>query len=149
MTEHESNTDIREIAKQLDSAVERRDLSAVVDLFSDDCEVTLFGIELTGQDAVKRAFQSVYDRLEDVRFEPITIMTDDSTLFEEFRMHATSPKGESVSIDAAEVLNFNENKIIGMRLYLDRLQLAGVIAEGILERKLLEAIERKSREGLE
>lgn len=149
MNDFEANADISRIADQLDRAVERRDLDAVVDLFSDDCVVTLFGIKLSGKEALKRAFQSVYDRLEDVRFETITIMSDDSTLFEEFRLHATSPKGESVSIDAVEVLEFRGSKVIGMRLYLDRLQLASVVAEGVLERKLLEAIERKSRDGIE
>jgi len=149
VTDHEANAGIREIADRLDRAVERRDLNAVVEFFSDNCEVTFFGIKLFGKEALRRAFQSVYERLEDVRFEPITIMNDDSTLFEEFRMHATSPNGESVSIEVAEVLNFSGEKVTGMRLYIDRLQLAGVIAEGILERKLLEAIERKSREGLE
>ena len=149
MTEVERNADIRKVADQLDRAVERRDLNTVLGFFTENCEVTLFGIKLTGKDALGRAFQSLYEKLENVRFEPITIMTEESTLFEEFRLHATSPGGEAVSIEAAEVLNFDGNLVVGMRLYLDRLQLAGIIAEGILERKLLEAIERKSREGIE
>lgn len=140
---------IRELARELDEAIERRDMEALLGSFTEDCEVAFFGIKLSGRGALERGFQSIYDKLDDIRFEPVTIMTNGDTFFEEFRLNASSSRGESVSIDAAEVLIYRGDKVSNMRLYLDRLQLAGVIADGVLERKLLEAIERKSRAELE
>jgi ketosteroid isomerase-like protein len=147
--ETESTRQIRQLARRLDNSIERHDMDAVLSFFTEDCEVTFFGAKVSGKERLQRALRFLFDKLVNIRFEPVTIMVEGETFFEEFRLHAEGPKTESVSIEAAEVLVYDGDKVKSMRLYLDRLQLAGVIVEGMFERKLLHAIEKKTLEGFE
>jgi ketosteroid isomerase-like protein len=148
MPTDQSPDQIRRLAKDLDDAVEHGDIEMVVSFFTDDCEVELPGVKLTDQDGLRRGLGWLYHELGSIRFEPVSIMVDGDTFFEEFVMRATREGDAEAEIPATEVLVYEGLKVRRLRIYFDRLAIAAIRARGLVEKWVVKKMERAALRGL-
>lgn len=139
---------IRELAKDLDDAIEEKDVESVVAAFAEDCSIELFGIALHGRAGVRRWLRWFYSKLKRVKLTPITIMIQGDTFFEEFLVEAEFNNGARVKAKQSEVLVYEANKVKSLRLYFDRLEFAAAVAHDPLSRTLVKRIRALSVSGL-
>ena len=140
---------IRVLAKDLDDAIERKDIEALVAYFSTECEIRLPGRTLTGQRGLRKAIDWMYSYLKEIRLVPVTILIKDDTFFEEFIVK-TRLGDREVELNQVEVLVYDEHyKVKSLRLYFDRLELAENIPYNFFDRLLVRRVSRESLKGLE
>lgn len=132
----------------LDNAIESRDVDQIVSFFADDCEIELMGIKLSGKDGARRWLEWLFDTLVEIKFEPIIIMVERDTFFEEFILMGTLPNGKVVESKQSEVLVYEDYKIKSLRIYFDRLDFADVVAEGFISKKIVKMLISRSLKGL-
>ena len=149
MAPQQSSDEIRRVAKELDDAVEQKDIEKVLSCFADDCEVELGGVTLRGKDGLRQGLTWLYDRLGTVEFEPVTILVEGDTFFEEFVMKTRKQPGAEFQTGAAEVLVYEDGRVKSLRLYLDRLALARALAKGVVEKWVVRKLDQLSLRGLE
>jgi hypothetical protein len=138
---------IRTVAKELDDAVERHDIPAVLTCFTDECSVELFGTTLHGKVQLEKALRWLYKIMGEIRFEPLTILINDEVFIGEFIFRGKKQKTE-ISIKATEVLIYEDYKVKILRLYLDGLQIATVMSSGFFEKSLLRMVNKKISQSL-
>lgn len=148
MKRQQSRRTIRRLAKDLDDAIERRDIESVVSAFAEDCRIELLGIRLSGRAGVRRWLDWFYGKLASVKFTPITIMIEDNTFFEEFLVEAKTKRGAKIVSKQSEVLEYEQGKVKSLRLYFDRLEFAGTVAHDFLSRALVKKIVALFSKGL-
>lgn len=148
MENNESSEKIRQVAAELDSAIENRDGDRVVSLFTSDCEIELLRNNLVGKDGVKKWFGWLCKNLRQIKFQPIVTMVEGDTLFQEFIVRARLHSGIEVKSKQAEVLVFENDKIKSLRLYFDRLDFADATARDPVSRAVVSRVIKKSLEGL-
>jgi len=139
---------IRQAATELDNAIENRDVDRIMAGFSDDCEIKLLGVKLTGKEGLAKWIDWMYARLEEIKFEPITIMVDGNAFFEEFILKGRLHDGTEVQSKQAEVLIYENYKVKSLRLYFDRLDFAHSVAKGVISKALVRRVVRESLKGL-
>jgi ketosteroid isomerase-like protein len=139
---------IRQVAAELDSAIENRDGDRVMSFFANDCEIELLRNNLVGKDGAKKWFGWLCKNLRQIKFQPVVTMVEGDTLFEEFIVRARLHSGIEVKSKQAEVLVFEHDKIKSLRLYFDRLDFADVTGRDPLSRAVVNRVIRKSLEGL-
>lgn len=140
---------IREEAKKLDDALERKDIEFVVSCFSEECELELLGVHLRGREGVRKWLTWLYKDVPTIEFEPVTIMVDKNVFFEEFIVHGTLRHGETVQSKQAEVLLYDDNcKVKSLRLYFDRLDFADTVAHDFVSKGIVRKIINLSLKGL-
>ena len=147
MTSNQSSIKIRKAAQDLDDAVEKHDIEAVLSCFLDNCEIEVFGIMLTGKKHLRKALNWLYEMVGEIKFNSIIIMIHDNIFFEEFILKGFKD-GKKIEVKAAEVLTYKDYKVKTLRLYLDRLQVAKVIYDGFFEKFIVDLIIKKSIKGL-
>jgi len=147
--EQKLNSDkIQKLAKELDDAIEKQAIEELLSYFSDDCEVQLPGIRLTGISGLRKAITWMYGYLKGIVLMSITIMICEDTFFEEFIVKAVV-KGREIEIKQTEVLVYNsEYKVKSLRLYFDRLELALAYVSNPLEKMMIRKISNASLKGL-
>ena len=119
-----STAQIRKYAKALDDAIEKQSVEEIVSYFSDDCEIGLLGITLTGKEGLRKAIDWMYGYLKEIGLVPVTIMVDGNTFFEEFVVKAKVKGDKEIQVKQAEVLVYDEEyRVKSLRLYFDRLEL--------------------------
>ncbi len=97
--------------------------------FSDNCEIELPGIRLSGKEGLRKAVAWMYQYLKEIVLVPITIMVDGNTFFEEFIVRAKIKEGKEIQVKQTEVLVYDDAyKVKNLRLYFDRLELAAAYA---------------------
>lgn len=133
---------------ELDNAIESRDFNQIVSFFSDDCEIELMGIKLSGKDGARRWLEWLFDTLVEIKFKPIIIMVEGDVFFEEFILVGTLPNGKIVESKQSEVLVYENYKIKSLRVYFDRLDFADVVAEDFISRKIVRMLISRSLKGL-
>ncbi len=133
---------------ELDNAIESRDIDQIVSFFSDDCEIELMGIRLSGKDGARRWLEWLFDTLVEVRFKPVIIMVEGDVFFEEFILVGTLPNGKVVESKQSEVLVYENYKIKSLRVYFDRLDFADVVVEDFISRKIVRMLISRSLKGL-
>ncbi|KPK62992.1 hypothetical protein AMJ83_08945 [candidate division WOR_3 bacterium SM23_42] len=148
MESQQSRRTILRVAKRLDDAIESRDVDFIISCFAEDCGIEILGIKLKGKDGVRRWLDWMYANISNIKFTPITIMIEGNTLFEEFIITATTPRGAEISSKQSEVLVFENLRIKSLRLYFDRLDFADVVAKDFFRRAVLRRIVKLSLEGL-
>ena len=141
-------TEIKKLAMAFDKALENKDLEKVIDNFTDDCEIELLSIQLSGKEGATKWFNWIYKHISEIKFLPITIMVEGNTFFEEFKVIAKFHDGEKVQSKQAVVLEFENLKIKRLRLYFDRLDFAGSVAKDIISKTIISELLKKSLEGL-
>ena len=140
---------IRQYAQALDDAIENHDTEEIVSHFSEDCEIELLGIRLTGKEGLRRAIAWMYQHLKEIALIPVTIMIEDNTFFEEFIIKTKVKGSEETQVKQAEVLVYdNEYKVRSLRLYFDRLELAEAFNSNIIEDMMIKQLIKTSLKGL-
>ena len=148
MATEKSTDEIRRVAVALDNAIENKDPDAVIACFADDCEIELLRHSLVGKAGVKKWFSWLFKNIWQIKFQPIKIMAEGNTLFEEFIIRARLRSGSEVKSKQAEVLIFENDKIKSLRLYFDRLDFADTLTKDPVSKAVLSRIIKKSLEGL-
>lgn len=148
MTQVQDENRIKEVAMELDNAIEARDINQIVSFFSDDCEIELMGIKLSGKDGARKWLEWLFDTLVEVKFQPIVIMVEGNIFFEEFILMGTLPNGKIVESKQSEVLVYENYKIKSLRVYFDRLDFADVVAEDFISRRIVGMLISRSLRGL-
>jgi len=143
-----STDEIRRVAMALDNAIENKDPDAVIACFADDCEIELLRHSLVGKAGVKKWFSWLFKNIWQIKFQPVKIMAEGNTLFEEFIIRARLRSGSEVKSKQAEVLIFENDKIKSLRLYFDRLDFADTLTKDPVSKAVLSRIIKKSLEGL-
>jgi ketosteroid isomerase-like protein len=140
---------IRQYAKALDDAIEKRDIAELVTYFCDDCDIELLGINLTGKEGLGKAIAWMYRYLKELVIIPVAIMVDGNTFFEEFVVEAKVRGGKEVKVNMAEVLVYDDDyKVRSLRLYFDRLELAEAFISNFIERLMIKQVIKASTKGL-
>ena len=148
MATEKSTDEIRRVAMALDHAIENKDPDAVIACFADDCEIELLRHSLVGKAGVKKWFGWLFKNIWQIKFQPVKIMAEGNTLFEEFIIRARLRSGSEVKSKQAEVLIFENDKIKSLRLYFDRLDFADTLTKDPVSKAVLSRIIKKSLEGL-
>ena len=145
----ESPEAILKAALNLDDAIEDRDFESVASKFTEDCEIELLGISLTGKDGVRKWMRWQFNHISKIKFTPVIKMVSGSTFFEEYIAKAKLPDGEEIQSKQVVVLRFEGTLIGNLRLYFDRLDFAGSIARDVVSKAIVRELIKKSVEGLE
>ena len=148
MEQHLSPEKIRERAKELDDAIENREIEEVVSYFSEACEIELLGIRLTCKAGLRRAINWIYGYLREIKLVPITIIIEGNTFFEEFTVRA-KVKGKEIQVKQAEVLVYDDEYMVNsLRLYFDRLEVAAAYISNPVEKMMIDRLSKASLKGL-
>ena len=148
MESEQSPDEIRQVAMDFDNAIKNRDMKLILSSFSEDCEIELLGIKLSGKEGVIRWINWLYQHLAQLEFIPVTIMVEGDTFFEEFVVKARLHNGVEVQSKQSEVLVYEKYKIKSLRLYFDRLDFADSVARGFIDRAIVRQLIRTSLKGL-
>ena len=148
MGNRQSPDKIRKVAADFDKAVETKNMERILASFADDCEIELLGQHLSGREGMNRWLDWLHKHIAEVKFEPITILVEGNTFFEEFIVKARLLSGVEIKSKQAEVLLYEDYKIKSLRLYFDRLDFADVLAKGPISKALVTKLIKKSLEGL-
>jgi hypothetical protein len=148
MQDNQLPDEIRKVAADLDNAIENKNIELALSCFSDDCEMELLGIKLTGKEGARKCIDWMYEHLAEVRFVPITIMIDENTFFEEFILEGKLHNGIEIQSKQAEVLTYENYKVKSLRLYFDRLEYADSVAKGPISKALVKRFIKRSLKGL-
>jgi ketosteroid isomerase-like protein len=140
--------EIRKVAMDLDNAIENKDIDVILSSFSDDCEIELLGIKLTGKEGARRWINWLYTHLAEIKFFPVTIMVDGNTFFEEFIAKAKLHNDVEIQSNQAEVLIYKNYKIKSLRVYFDRLDFADSVAKGFISKTIVRKLIKASLKGL-
>ncbi|MFX1563807.1 MAG: nuclear transport factor 2 family protein [Promethearchaeota archaeon] len=144
----QSRNEILRVAQDFDNAIETREIKRILSYFSDDCRIELLGVTLTGMEGARKWLNWMFQNTAEITLEPITIMVNGNTFFEEFIVKATLNDGSKIESKQAEVLIFKDYKVRNLRLYFDRLDFAKVVARGFISRRIVRRLIQKSLEGL-
>jgi ketosteroid isomerase-like protein len=144
----QSSEAILKAALNLDEAIEKWDIEAVLSKFSVDCEIELLGLKLDGRDGVKKWIEWQFKHVSKIDFIPITKMVSGDTFFEEYIVKANLHDGEEIQSKQAVVLQFKNKLITSLRLYFDRLEFADAVAKDIISKTIVKELVKKSIEGL-
>ena len=148
MKSQQSPDKIRKVAMALDSAIEKKNVEEILSSFADDCEIELLRQRLVGKEGVKRWLDWLYEHFIQVKLQPIVIIVEGNTLFEEFIVRARLHSGIEIKAKQAEVLVYDNDKIKSLRLYFDRLDFVEVVAKDPVSKAIVNRITKKSLQGL-
>ena len=148
MSSSNSSEEICKAAMALDNALENKDPQAVTDMFTDDCEIELLNVKLSGKESIIKWFNWIYKHVAKIEFLPVTIMVEGNTFFEEFTVKAIFYDGEEARSNQAVVLLFQNLKIKSLRMYFDRLDFSGSVAKDVISKTIVRELIKKSLEGL-
>jgi ketosteroid isomerase-like protein len=143
-----SSEEIRRVAMALDKALESRDMQAITEKFTDNCEIEFLGIKLFGKEGVRKWVDWIYMHVAEIKFLPVTIMVEGNTFFEEFVVEAKFHDGEEARSSQTVVLEFENLKIKSLRMYFDRLDFSGAVAKDVISKTIVRELIKKSLEGL-
>jgi len=144
----QTRTQILEVAKAFDDAIETRDIDQILPFFAKDCVIEILGVTLTGWTGVRRWLTWMFSHLDAVRFEPVVIMVEGDIFFEEFIVTGTLKDGRQITSKQAEVLIYEDLKVKHLRIYFDRLDFADAVASGWLNRSVIRRLKHISTKGL-
>lgn len=139
---------IRKISMDFDKAIEKKDIESALFYFSDDCEIELFGMILTGKNQARKWIDWIFKYFRNVKFIPITIMVSGTTFFEEFILDATLHNGSNLITKQAEVIIYKNYQIKNLSLYFDRLEIAKTLSRSFFNKIIINRLIKKSMEDL-
>ena len=140
---------IRRSAKELDDALETKNIDHILPFFSDDCEIELLGVTVRGKVGVQRWLKWQYEHVGEVKLVPKVIMIEGNVFFEEFVVDAKLHDGTEAESKQAEVLIYDENyKVKSLRLYFDRLVFANSVVKNPISKFIVRRLIKMSLKGL-
>jgi ketosteroid isomerase-like protein len=137
---------ILDAARRLDEALQAGDRQRVLSCFSEDCELEVLEVRLSGIAGVTIWPDWVFAHAASIRFVPRLVAVHGSSFVEEFTVDARLHDGRRLASEWAEVLEFRENRVTSLRLYFNPLDF--LEAEGRFAGALAPAIRRFARRGL-
>jgi ketosteroid isomerase-like protein len=140
--------DMRKVALAFDNALENRDRQAILEKFTEDCEIELLSIKLNGKEGAEKWLDWLYEHIVEITFTPVTIMVEGNKFFEEYVVEAKFHDGKTARSNQAVVLVFENLKIKSLRLYFDRLDFSNAVAKDVLSKTIFKELAKKSLEGL-
>ncbi len=140
---------ILNVAKELDDAIETRDVERILPFFAEDCSIELFELTLHGHEGARKWLEWMFQHLTEISFDPIIIMVDDNVFFEEFIVQGKLHDGRTVQSKQAEVLVYENLLVNSLRLYFDRLDFVEALSSSWINRKIIQKIIKESVKGLE
>jgi ketosteroid isomerase-like protein len=140
--------EMRKVALAFDDALENKDRQAILEKFTDDCEIELLSIKLKGKEGAEKWLDWLYKHIAEIKFLPVTIMVEGNTFFEEYVVEAKFHDGEQARSNQAVVLVFENLKIKSLRLYFDRLDFSNAVAKDVISKTIVKELVKKSLEGL-
>jgi len=84
LIENQDKNKILKLASDLDNDLELKNENKLISYFTDDCKIEMLGIKLEGRNELKKWLNWFFQMFEIIRFEPIVIMVENNTFFEEF-----------------------------------------------------------------
>ena len=121
----QSSETIRVAAQRLDDALEAGDEEIVLSCFAETCVVELLNERLYGRAGVKKWLAWMRAAgVERIRLEPRAIAVEGDVFFEEFVARSRLVDGRQVVSRQAEMLTYENNKVVSLRLYFDPLDFA-------------------------
>jgi hypothetical protein len=90
----------------------------------------------------------MFSHLQDIRFEPVIIMVEGNTFFEEFVVHARLHDGTKLVSKQSEVLIYEGSLLKHLRIYFDRLDFVQAVAKGFISKRIVGYLMKESLEGL-
>ena len=148
MSESQKKDKILKLAADLDDDLEKRDINKLISYFSEDCEIEILGLTLKSHSGVKKWLDWFFKSFESIKFEPIVIIVDNDTFFEEFFIHGITNNNVKLSVKVSEVLIYENYKIKSLRLYFDRLLFSDAVIDGIISKRIISIIKKQSIKGL-
>lgn len=139
----ENPDEIRTIARHFDGAIEEKQIETIVSRFTDDCIIEFPGGALRGKEGARRWIEWIFRHFTLIRFEPVTIMVDGNTFFEEYFLNGTFHNGSTVRSRQAEVLEFEGGRIRALRIFFDRMDFADALGDGILTRFIVRKLSER------
>jgi hypothetical protein len=139
---------ILQAAKDLDDAIETRKIKQILPFFAKDSSIELLGITLHGYEGVRKWLKWMFQYLHSISFEPIVIIVEGNTFFEEFIVKGTLADGKRVLSKQAEVIIYEDLLVKHLRLYFDRLDFTDAITSSWLTRKIISKLIQESTKGL-
>jgi hypothetical protein len=143
-----STEKIKKVAMKFDETIEQKDREKIPLFFTKDCEIELLGLKLFGEEGIERWINWLYRYISKIKLEPITIMVEGNTFFEEFLVDATLYNGVRLKSKQSEILVYKDYKIQSLRLYFDRLELSQSLYKNPITNLILKRIISKSIDGL-
>jgi ketosteroid isomerase-like protein len=137
------------IVDEIDRAVQRRDVDAVLKHVADDCVVELVGVRLTGKAGVRRWINWLYRTASTLSFSCDTMSLNGSTVWKEYDVHAKLRNGNSVRAKQVALTEFRGDKVQSIRVYFDRLAYAEGLADDFVSRRIVREMVDRSLEGLQ
>jgi ketosteroid isomerase-like protein len=128
---------IRDSARHFDDAIEDREIEEALSRVTDDCIIEFPGGAVRGKEGARTWIEWLYSNFARIRLEPVTIMVNGNTFFEEYVFEGTFHTGTTVRSRQAEVLEFEGGRIRAMRIYFDRMDFADALGNGVLTRFVL------------
>lgn len=148
MKTEQSPEELRKVAMALDNALENRDIDKILSSFADNCEIEILRQQLVGKEGVRKWINWLYKNFRQVKFQPVIIMVEGDTLFEEFIIRARLHSGIEVKSKQSEVLVYENYKIKSLRIYFDRLDFAEMLTKWPINKVAVSQIIKKSLDGL-
>ncbi len=139
---------VKELAEKFDEAIEQHNIPAVIEAFSDDCEIELLGIKLHGKEGAKKWINWLYSTIPNIKFEPVVIINEGNVFYEEFFVIVTLPNGKMVKSHQAETLIFEIDKLKTLRIFFNPLDFSDFARGGRLGKRLFDILIKKSVSGL-
>jgi ketosteroid isomerase-like protein len=139
---------ILKAAKDFDDIIETRDINQILPFFHEECTIELLGVTLHGHEGARKWLDWMFQYLQSISFDPIVIMVEGDTFFEEFIVNGTLSDGRHIQSKQAEVLIYENLLVKHLRVYFDRLDFADAVASGWLTRKIIERLIKISTKGL-
>jgi ketosteroid isomerase-like protein len=140
---------IRQVAKELDDALETKNIERILPFFADDCEIQLLGIKVKGKEGARRWLRWQFGHVAEYELAPMVIMIEGNVFFEEFMVKARLPDGTELESKQAEVLVYNEDyKVTSLRLYFDRLDFADAVTRDPVSKFVVRRLVKTSLKGL-
>jgi hypothetical protein len=121
----------------------------VLSYFSNECEIELPGVKLTGREGVRKLIGWMYRHLNAISIIPVTIVIHGNVFFEEFVVKATIQGDRNLEVKQVEVLVYDEDyQVKNLRLYFDWLQLTDAFTANPMQRFMTRAVTKASMKGL-
>ena len=135
---------IKQVAREFDEAIVKKDMDLALQFLSDRIEIEMLGLTLKGGEGARKWMEWLFSTFEEISFEPVTVMVEGNTFFEEFILNGALKNGVKVSSKQSEVLIYEDYKVRSLRIYFDRLDFAEVIGKGPLRKALIDLIRKIS-----
>jgi ketosteroid isomerase-like protein len=100
---------------------EARDISGVLDLLTDDCnlEMPLLSKTVCGKDELRIFLESLVDLWTTFTEQIVTAISDNDTAAVELKFDGTFKNGNELTIESVDIFHFRDNKIDRIRVYTD------------------------------